>query len=649
MTQSQALSILRTGANVFLTGEPGSGKTYTINEYVAYLRARGIEPAITASTGIAATHIGGMTIHSWSGVGIKTKLDKPDLNKIASNRHIAQRVRRAQVLIIDEVSMLAPKTLSMIDAICREIRQSSEPFGAIQIVLVGDFFQLPPIVKTDVENDSQIMFSEEPSARFAYDSPAWGRSNPVVCYLTEQHRQDDGDFLALLSAIRHNAFANEHLCRIETRKIEHHAAPNGAPKLYSHNADVDRVNDKILAQLSGTPQIYAMSSQGPDPLVAALKKGCLSPEQLCLKVGAAVMFTKNNPQAGFVNGTLGTVEGFDKHDGHPVIKTRSGRRIEVEPMDWAMEENGAIRARITQLPLRLAWAITVHKSQGMSLDEAVVDLSAVFEFGQGYVALSRVRRLSGLHLLGWNERAFQVHPKVAAKDAQFRVESEQAAHRFGMMAADETTAMQERFVRACDGKIISEVRPSAPKVSYVPRTANEPGKARHERRCERTLTLIRSGKTIAAVAEICGRTEGTILQHLESLGALGKLSPPDIANLARGSEQTIAKIHAAFRELGTDKLSPVFEKLGGAYSYDQLRLARIMLNGRFAREIPIPSGFEKVRETNPNAYLSWDKAQDEKLRELFVRGSSVVDLAKTFNRTSGAIKSRLVKLGLLNQ
>ena len=649
MTQSQALSILRTGANVFLTGEPGSGKTYTINEYVAYLRARGIEPAITASTGIAATHIGGMTIHSWSGVGIKTKLDKPDLNKIASNRHIAQRVRRAQVLIIDEVSMLAPKTLSMIDAICREIRQSSEPFGAIQIVLVGDFFQLPPIVKTDVENDSQIMFSEEPSARFAYDSPAWGRSNPVVCYLTEQHRQDDGDFLALLSAIRHNAFANEHLCRIETRKIEHHAAPNGAPKLYSHNADVDRVNDKILAQLSGTPQIYAMSSQGPDPLVAALKKGCLSPEQLCLKVGAAVMFTKNNPQAGFVNGTLGTVEGFDKHDGHPVIKTRSGRRIEVEPMDWAMEENGAIRARITQLPLRLAWAITVHKSQGMSLDEAVVDLSAVFEFGQGYVALSRVRRLSGLHLLGWNERAFQVHPKVAAKDAQFRVESEQAAHRFGMMAADETTAMQERFVRACDGKIISEVRPSAPKVSYVPRTANEPGKARHERRCERTLTLIRSGKTIAAVAEICGRTEGTILQHLESLGALGKLSPPDIANLARGSEQTIAKIHAAFRELGTDKLSPVFEKLGGAYSYDQLRLARIMLNERFAREIPTPSGFEKVRETNPNAYLSWDKAQDEKLRDLFVKGSSLVDLAKTFSRTSGAIRARLAKLGLSDQ
>ena len=172
MTQSEALSILKTGANVFLTGEPGSGKTYTINEYVAYLRERGIETAITASTGIAATHISGMTIHSWSGIGIKIKLDKNDLDKIASNSYIAKRVRRAKVLIIDEVSMLAPETLSMIDAICREIKQSSEPFGAIQIVLVGDFFQLPPIVKTEVETDSQITFTEEPPARFAYDSPA---------------------------------------------------------------------------------------------------------------------------------------------------------------------------------------------------------------------------------------------------------------------------------------------------------------------------------------------------------------------------------------------------------------------------------------------------------------------------------------------
>src|SRR3989344_3251274 len=169
MTQSQALAILKTGTNVFLTGEPGSGKTHTVNEYVAYLRSRGIEPAITASTGIAATHIGGMTIHSWSGIQIKTKLDKRDLNKIAGNKRVADRVRRAKVLIIDEVSMLSPGTFSMVDAVCREIKASQDPFGGIQIVLVGDFFQLPPVVKAEPKNDRQAEFFEEAPARFAYD------------------------------------------------------------------------------------------------------------------------------------------------------------------------------------------------------------------------------------------------------------------------------------------------------------------------------------------------------------------------------------------------------------------------------------------------------------------------------------------------
>ncbi|MEK7546875.1 MAG: helix-turn-helix domain-containing protein [Patescibacteria group bacterium] len=646
MTQSQALLILKTGANVFLTGEPGSGKTHTINEYVTYLRTQSIEPAITASTGIAATHIGGITIHSWSGMGIKTKLDKYDLDKISSSKHIVKRIRRAKVLIIDEVSMLPPETLSMIDAICRKIKQNTEPFGGVQIVLVGDFFQLPPIVKTEVVNDSQIMFAEGSPVRFVYDSPVWGRTNPIVCYLTEQHRQDDSDFLALLSAIRRNVFGDDHLFHIKSRKIDYRAAQNGAPKLFSHNVDVDRVNDKILADLPGESKVFTMSSQGPDVLASALKKGCLSPETLYLKVGAAVMFTKNNPKEGFVNGTLGAVEGFDEHNGYPIIKTRNGRKIEVEPMDWTVEENGKIRARIMQLPLRLAWAITVHKSQGMSLDEAVVDLSDVFEFGQGYVALSRVRRLSGLYLLGWNERAFQVHPEVLERDVQFRARSEQTTHIFSGFTGDKITAMHEQFIHLCGGKIISENRVSEPKISSILHIGRQYQNARGERRWERTLALIRSGKTIADVAKMRGRTEGTIWEHLESLRMLDKISTQDIAHLARGHEQSIAKIHVAFRELGTDKLSPIFEKLGGVYSYEILRIARLMLNEKFTQETSLSSGFEKVREKYPNTYLPWDKTQDEELRELFVKGSFIVDLAKTFNRTRGAIKSRLAKLGL---
>mgnify|MGYP001614908592 CR=1 FL=1 len=519
MTQSQALLILKSGANVFLTGEPGSGKTHTVNSYVSFLRSHNIEPAITASTGIAATHIGGMTIHSWSGIGIKTRLDKYGLNKIASNRRIVKRVQRSKILIIDEVSMLLPETLAMVDAVCREIKQSSEPFGGIQIVLVGDFFQLPPIVKPEMGDDVQAVLIEELQARFAYDSPAWKRVNPTVCYLTEQYRQDDSDFLTLLSAIRNNIFNSDHLSRIETRKIDPHAAPSGVPKLFSHNADVDRVNNEVLAKLSGKPQAFSMSSQGPDALVFTLKRGCLSPEILYLKVGAAVMFTKNNQKESFVNGTLGAVEEFDKHSGYPTIKTRSGRRIKVEPMDWAMEEDGKIRARISQLPLRLAWAITVHKSQGMSLDEAAMDLSNVFEFGQGYVALSRVRRLSGLYLFGWNERTFQVHPDVLIKDAEFRAQSEQSVRAFDNIGQDEIVAIYKRFIYVCEGK----------------------------------------------------------------------------------------------------------------------------------QEIPVQSGFEKIREKHPSAYLPWDKSQDDKLHNLFIKNSSISDLVKIFSRTRGAIRSRLIKLGLITK
>ena len=147
MNQSDALKILKTGANVFLTGEPGSGKTYTINQYVSYLHSHSIEPAITASTGIAATHIGGMTIHSWSGIGIRSRLSTSDLKSIATNQYVKKRIGKAKILIIDEISMLPPQTLQMVEAICREVKDSPEPFGGMQVVLVGDFFQLPPVCK----------------------------------------------------------------------------------------------------------------------------------------------------------------------------------------------------------------------------------------------------------------------------------------------------------------------------------------------------------------------------------------------------------------------------------------------------------------------------------------------------------------------
>jgi ATP-dependent exoDNAse (exonuclease V) alpha subunit len=533
MTQDQALNILKTGANVFLTGEPGAGKTHTINTFVNYLRSCDVEPAITASTGIAATHIGGMTIHSWSGIGIRTKLDKYDLDKIASSEYISKRVRRTRVLIIDEISMLSTNMLDMVDMVCREIKQKSEPFGGIQIILVGDFFQLPPIVKRNNEEEKQnsLIGGVGRLGNFAYDSGAWERAQLVVCYLTEQHRQDDEDFLSVLSGIRANNVSQVHRKYISARQIHINNAPDNITKLFSHNFDVDRVNNIELAKLEEKVKLFKMSGSGNDKVVETLKKGCLSPENLELKIGAIVMCTKNNPKERFVNGTLGTIIGFEEFSGYPIIKTRNGRSIVVTPMDWMVEENGKIRAQITQIPLRLAWAITVHKSQGMSLDAAVMDLSQVFEFGQGYVALSRVRRLSGLYLLGINEHALKVHPEILEKDVDFKNKSKEATQVFGKLSVSDLKKMHDDFVVACGGKIkkhktqktagAPSTAPPKPFAEIREKHKNAYRKWTPEEEIE-VVSQFKNGKSIRNISALSGRQIGGIRARLIKLGLIEK-------------------------------------------------------------------------------------------------------------------------------
>ncbi len=436
MTQDEALAILKTGLNVFLTGEPGSGKTHTINRYIAWLRERGIDPAVTASTGIAATHIGGMTIHSWSGIGVKRDISDHEIELIQSREKTALRIINAKVLVIDEISMLDAATLDTIDRVLRTLRrrpmQEEQPFGGLQIIFVGDFFQLPPVSK-GVE------------ARFAFESAAWKAANPIACYLNEQHRQDDGEFLELLGALRRNDFSAIHRTRLQSR-VGVVSKKEVATRLYTHNENVDRINTESLEKIGGSKRVYHMTSRGPAALVEALKKNCLSPETLELKIGAAVMFTRNNFEAGYVNGTLGTVIDFSPL-GAPVVKTKNGTVTATEEM-WEVMDGNKILAKITQIPLRLAWAITVHKSQGMSLDAAIIDLSQAFEYGQGYVAISRVRTLEGLFLEGFNERALELHPKVAAADRHFRAYSDAARKKFAVFPTSEKVNLEKNFLRA---------------------------------------------------------------------------------------------------------------------------------------------------------------------------------------------------------
>lgn len=416
MTQDRALQILKSGKNVFLTGEPGSGKSYTINQFKEWLEIERIPYAVTASTGIAATHIGGVTIHSWSGIGIKEEVSDAFIENInISKPYVAKKIQYTKVLIIDEISMLSAETLNNIERIISGVRGSfmgSDPWGGMQIVFVGDFFQLPPVVKNKTET------------LFAFEATSWYRAEPVTCYLTEQHRQSDPVFLGILSGIR-----NGNITEAQKKMLHGSWKKEGSPEtqLYTHNLDVDLINGARLREIKEEAELFVMTSEGNDYLVSMMKKNCLSPEKLYLKPGARVMFTRNKydketGETEYVNGTLGDVTHFS--NGYPVVKTLEGRSILAKHEEWSIEENGHVKARIIQIPLKLAWAVTVHKSQGMSLDEARIDLGDAFEFGQGYVAISRVRSLDGLMLTRINKKAFELHPKVVEADKEFRTESE---------------------------------------------------------------------------------------------------------------------------------------------------------------------------------------------------------------------------------
>lgn len=554
MTQDRALDILMTGANVFLTGEPGAGKTHVINQYIAWLEAAGLTVAVAASTGIAATHIGGMTIHSWSGLGIRDTLSPYDLDQLASNEKLVKRAKHAQVLIIDEISMLDGKVLDMVDQILRTVRQSGEAFGGIQIVLVGDFFQLPPVTR-----NGDMM-------RYAFESRAWESAKPLVCYLTEQHRQDDEVLLGLLSSIRRNEIEEEHytLLQEQTEIAFEHIEPT---RLYTHNADVDAVNSAKLAELPGKTKIFDMQRGGRKPLVDGLVKNCLSPEKLFLKEDAMVMCTKNNFEAGYVNGTLARVVSFE--DGFPVIETTDGVQITIKPTSWEIVEDKKVLASIEQLPLRLAWAITVHKSQGMSLDAAEIDLSKAFVYGQGYVALSRVRTLDGLKVLGMHPNALQVDPKIVHQDKKFHLDSDGAESAFEEMEEKEVEEMHERFLIARGGKM------PQPGDFGKPKTSRE--RAQTESTFTQTKILLQEGKTIAEICKARSLVDSTVWTHIEKLATDNEIKHADVVHLEpeAGWPKAHKEIDAAIGEHGTERLKALHEATGEQYDYTLIRLARV--------------------------------------------------------------------------
>lgn len=599
MRQSTALDILKTGQNVFLTGSAGSGKTYTLNQFIHYLRARRVAVAVTASTGIAATHMNGTTIHSWSGIGIKDELTERDLKNISGRRYLVERLKDTAVLIIDEISMLHAKQLDMVNQVLKHARKNDLPFGGLQVVVAGDFFQLPPIGSRGESNRE----------KFAFMSPAWLEADFHICYLTEQHRQDDQqegkgiNLDTILNQIREQSVTFEAIDALQATHSQ--AVDISRTRLYTHNLNVNTINQKELDSLTTKPVIFKSTDVGDSKLVETLKKNVRTSDELILKVGAKVMFIKNNSELAVSNGTMGEVVAFEpikaddkEGDKLPVVKLNDGRRVRAEVEEWVIEdENGEVLASYSQVPLCLAWAITIHKSQGMTLDAAEIDLSKTFELGQGYVALSRLKSLEGLQLLGMNDMSLQLDPLARGADRRFKVLSAEAEEAYGMLDEASLKKTHDEFVLKSGGTLSKSVIDA---YETMRQRRLEKIKAQKDKREKlgnqvsdqsdstliATKLLLEESLSIPEIAEARQLAQSTIMRHISELKKqdpslkCDHLRPDDETMLAVGNAYIAVKVANDpndFNDDGSVKLKPIFEQLKESVDYNTIRLALIFI------------------------------------------------------------------------
>ncbi|MEP0368988.1 MAG: AAA family ATPase [Cyclobacteriaceae bacterium] len=571
MNQETALSILKSGHNVYLTGSAGTGKTYLINEYVEYLRQREVPVAITASTGIAATHIGGQTIHSWSGIGIKERITYPDLERISKNKQTRDRLENAKVLIIDEISMLSGKILTGISDILKHFKKSSKAFGGIQVILSGDFFQLPPVSRQGLPNRE----------KFAFMAPVWVDAGLKVCYLTDQYRQGQDSLANLLAEIRNKDVTDDSVMLIQD-KLREQSDDLEVLRLFTHNADVDEMNTKRLADNPNVTHVFEAKTEGKSNIVESLKQSVLAAPRIELKLDARVMFVRNNPEKGYFNGTMGTIIDFDGEEGWPKVKTTEGRVIICKPEEWTVvDEKETILASYKQVPLRLAWAITVHKSQGMTLDGAEMDLSKTFETGQGYVALSRLKTWEGLKLKGINNNALAVDDLAFRADVRFKELSRDNENEALNIAIQDMKLRWANFIERCGGTNDEEVIKSNQE-----REKKYLTKATKESTYVKTKKLVQKGMSLELIAFERDLTLGTVINHLEQIRAedskidLSKYAPD--AKTMEKVEKAVEKLKAQgneefFDKDGNIRLGYIHTALNKKLDYDTIRLARMFL------------------------------------------------------------------------
>lgn len=560
MNQTQALKILKSGENVFLTGSAGAGKTYVLNQYIDYLKARKIRVAVTASTGIAATHMNGSTIHSWAGIGIKDILSSSDLRNMSTKKYLKKNLEKSQVLIIDEISMLHLNQLNLVNTVLKHFKDTRAAFGDIQLVVAGDFFQLPPIGDTPIKE------------RFSFMSNAWVEADFRVCYLTEQYRQSNNSLNAILNEIR-SASVSQNSINLLQEASKTVLKDNWEPtKLYTHNVDVDRINKSELVNLKGETKIFKARTKGNEKILASFKKSVQAAEVIDLKIGAKVMFVKNNPELGYINGSLGEVIDYSEDIGFPIVRLLNGQKITAAYDSWSLEDDaGKSLVTYDQVPLRLAWAITVHKSQGMTLDAAEIDLSKTFEKGQGYVALSRLKELQNLKLIGFNNTAIEVDSLALKADKRFQELSKDNEIRY----MDDTQLEREakEFIEWCGGLTNEkEIEKHAKK---------EKSKKFKKSTYEQTKDLVDKGFNIIEIAEERGLGISSIITHLIKLHAeypkmdISRFKPN--TNALKEIKEAHTKHLKSLTKGEPAKLGVIKNMLHNKYEYSDIKLALLFM------------------------------------------------------------------------
>ncbi|MGE0631082.1 MAG: DEAD/DEAH box helicase [Pseudobdellovibrionaceae bacterium] len=394
--QKNALNLLQSGENVFLTGGAGSGKSTVIRELMHSLSPK--EMPVLASTGAASVLVGGRTFHSFFGLGIMDGGEFKTLEKARGDKRLFSRLRKVEGFILDEVSMISAAAFRTAEQIAKEARDSDLPWGGMRVITVGDFAQLPPVSKNSSTRE------------WAFLDSSWSGTDFQICSLNHNHRTQDREFLDVLASVR-SGKVDESVQEFLEKHVEEHFEESSGTRLFPLRAQAEAFNQKKLHEIDSEEKVFGTIYFGDERFVESLKKNSPIPENLVLKVGCEVLFVQNDSKRRWVNGSRGEI--LDISNEGLVVKLASGREVEVEKTTFGMQNaDGNVIASGINFPVVLGYATTIHKSQGATLDEVWLDLRRLWEPGHAYVALSRLRSPKGLHLIGWNPKSILVDPRV---------------------------------------------------------------------------------------------------------------------------------------------------------------------------------------------------------------------------------------------